>query len=133
MTAENISRTRRNNFLIIIREFSESELASGQSSVGMMGRLAEKLQMKASALSQIKGDETARSFRNIGDAQAAQIEKLSGKPKGWMDQAHEGADLNPAEIAFLELAKQAWRGADAKGRRALMKAAKQGFPSLPSA
>lgn len=127
MTAENISRIRRSNFLLIIREFSESELASGQSPVGMMGRLAEKLQMKASALSQIKGDETARSFRNIGDAQASQIEKLSGKSKGWMDQHHDGDDINPAEIAFLELAKKAWRSADAKGRRAMMRAARQGF------
>ncbi len=44
-----------------------------------------------------------------------------------MDQNHDGDDINPAEIAFLELAKNAWRTADAKGRRAMMRVARQGF------
>jgi len=55
------------------------------------------------------------------------IRTVTVKPKGWMDQNHDGDDINPAEIAFLELAKNAWRTADAKGRRAMMRVARQGF------
>jgi hypothetical protein len=40
MDSPDINRTRRNNLLIIIREYSERELAAGESPVGMLGRLA---------------------------------------------------------------------------------------------
>lgn len=121
-----INRTRRNNLLIIIREYSERELAAGGSPVGMLGRLAIELGLSAGGLSQFKGDAQG-SGRNIGDAAAAQIESKSGKPKGWMDEDHGGDAINPAENAFIELARAAWRTTDAKGRRQLMQLAKRYF------
>jgi hypothetical protein len=129
MDSENVNRNRRNNLLIIIREFSERELAAGESPVGMLGRIAKQLGLSAGGLSQFKGDAKGTA-RNIGDAAAAQIESKSGKPKGWMDADHGGDAINPAENAFIELARTAWRTTDAKGRRQLMQLAKRGFGSL---
>ena len=126
MDSLNINRTRRNNLLIIIREYSERELAAGESPVGMLGRLAKELGLSAGGLSQFKGDAQG-SGRNIGDAAAAQIESKSGKRKGWLDEDHGGDAINPAENAFIELARVAWRTTDAKGRRQLMQLAKRGF------
>lgn len=126
MDSANVNRNRRNNLLIIIREFSEKELAAGESPVGMLGRIAAQLGLSAGGLSQFKGDAKGTA-RNIGDAAAAQIESKSGKPKGWMDTDHGGDVINPAENAFIELARIAWRTTDAKGRRLLMQLAKQGF------
>lgn len=126
MESPDINRTRRNNLLIIIREYSERELAAGQSPVGMLGRLAKELGLSAGGLSQFKGDANG-SGRNIGDAAAAQIESRLGKPKGWMDEDHGGDAFNPAENAFIEMARSAWRSTDAKGRRQLMQLAKRGF------
>ncbi|WP_457282298.1 hypothetical protein [Polaromonas sp. P5_D5] len=126
MDSENVNRNRRNNLLIIIREFSEKELAAGESPVGMLGRIARQLGLSAGGLSQFKGDAKGTA-RNIGDAAAAQIESKSGKPKGWMDTDHGGDAINPAENAFIELARIAWRTTDAKGRRLLMQLAKRGF------
>jgi hypothetical protein len=126
MDSLNINRTRRNNLLIIIREYSERELAAGESPVGMLGRLAKELGLSAGGLSQFKGDANG-SGRNIGDAAAAQIESRLGKPKGWMDEDHGGDAFNPAENAFIEMARAAWRSTDAKGRRQLMQLAKRRF------
>jgi hypothetical protein len=126
MESPDINRTRRNNLLIIIREYSERELAAGESPVGMLGRLAKELGLSAGGLSQFKGDANG-SGRNIGDAAAAQIESRLGKPKGWMDEDHGGDAFNPAENAFIEMARSAWRSTDAKGRRQLMQLAKRGF------
>ena len=130
MDSPDINRTRRNNLLIIIREYSERELAVGESPVGMLGRLAKELGLSAGGLSQFKGDANG-SGRNIGDAAAAQIESRSGKPKGWMDEDHGGDAFNPAENAFIEMARAAWRTTDAKGRRHLMQLARRGFAGLP--
>jgi|GEM_PF-719913 len=132
MDSLNINRTRRNNLLVIIREFSERELAAGESPVGMLGRLAKELGLSAGGLSQFKGDAQG-SGRNIGDAAAAQIESRLGKPKGWMDEDHGGDAFNPAENAFIELARAAWRTTDAKGRRHLMQLAKRGFDAAGGA
>jgi hypothetical protein len=135
MVTENINRNRRNNLLIIIRELSEKELAAGESPVGLLGRIATHLGLSAGGLSQFKGDAKGTA-RNIGDAAAAQIEVKSGKPKGWMDVDHGGDAINPAETAFIELARAAWRATDAKGRRRLLQQAKLGFndaeiPGMP--
>lgn len=126
MDTPNVNRNRRNNLLIIIREFSERELAAGESPVGMLGRIAKQLDLSAGGLSQFKGDAKGTA-RNIGDAAAAQIASKAGKPKGWMDEDHGGDAINPAEAAFIELARAAWRETDAKGRRQLLQLAKRGF------
>lgn len=126
MDSANVNRNRRNNLLIIIREFSEKELAAGESPVGLLGRIAAQLGLSAGGLSQFKGD-TKGTARNIGDAAAAQIENRSGKPKGWLDEDHGGDAINPAENAFIELARTAWRTTDANGRRLLMQLARRDF------
>lgn len=127
MSTSKITRTRRNNLLLLIREYTDQELAAGRSSVGLMGRFAEALGVSPAGLSQFKGDESASSTRNIGDAAAAQIESRMGKPHGWMDTDHGADAINPAEIAFLEKAREAWRTTDSKGRRHLMQLAKREF------
>ena len=63
--------------------------------------------------SQIKGS------RAIGDKLARQIERHTGKPPGWLDEAREPASTTPAERTFLELALAAYRGTNATGRREL--------------
>lgn len=131
MSTLNIPRTRRNNLLLLIREFTEAEHAAGRSPLGLMGRCADSLGLSAGGLSQFKGEEGGASYRNIGDAVAAQLESRMGKPKGWMDLDHGGDTINPAEIAFLEKARDAWRSTDAKGRRHLAQLAKRAF-DLPA-
>ncbi|WP_371438327.1 hypothetical protein [Polaromonas sp.] len=126
MPSVNIHRTRRNNLLLLLREYTEQQAAAGESPVGLMRRFAELLGLSPGGLGQFKGDNP-KVARNIGDAVAAQIESRMKKPKGWLDQDNGAGEINPAEIAFLELAKDAWRNSDAKGRRAMMKLARAGF------
>lgn len=127
MSTAKITRTRRNNLHLLIREFTDQELAAGRSPVGLMGRFAEALGVSPAGLSQFKGGDGATSTRNIGDAAATQLESRMGKPKGWMDLDHGGDAINPAEVAFLEKAREAWRTTDSKGRRHLAQLAKREF------
>lgn len=113
--------TRRENLHRLLREFSETQLASGSAAKGIEGLFAEHLQLSSSMLSQLKGS------RNIGDKIAAQIAGLAGKELGWMDEQRSDIFSTPGESAFIELARHAWRATDSKGRRALMQFAKSGF------
>ena len=105
--------TRRRNVLALFQAYAEKALATGAAPKGLEQAFATSLQIAPSMWSQIK------SARPIGDKLARQIEVLSGKPRGWIDQSHEAAALTPAERAFLELSLRAWRATNSAGRRSL--------------
>lgn len=60
-----------------------------------------------------------KSARPIGDKLARQIEMLSDKPVGWLDEPRKDAAPTSVEAAFLELALAAWRATNSAGRKAL--------------
>ena len=111
--APNITTTRRCNALALFQSYAENALAGGDSPRGLEQSFAATLQISPSMWSQIK------SSRPIGDKLARQVEVLCGKPAGWMDQPQDDPAPTPAEKAFLDLARRAWRQADGAGRKAL--------------
>ncbi|UUZ66577.1 hypothetical protein LP417_34175 (plasmid) [Polaromonas sp. P1-6] len=117
----NSSKTRRENLYRLLREFTEQQLAQGVPAKGIEQAFAARVEMSPSTLSQLK------SSRNISDKVAAQMEKHAGKALGWMDTPQGDQSVTPAEAAFIELARAAWRMTDAKGRRTLLRLAKDGF------
>jgi hypothetical protein len=119
--ATETNRLRRENLLRLLREFTEHQLALGVPAKGIELAFAAHLEVSPSTLSQLK------SSRNMGDKMAAQIEQHAGKPVGWMNAEHIGVLSTPGESAFVDLARQAWRATDSKGRRELMRLAKAKF------
>jgi hypothetical protein len=109
----NITITRRQNALALFQDYAEKSLASGASPKGLEQAFAAKLQISPSMWSQIK------SSRPIGDKLARQIEAVSVKPTGWLDEARRSPVPTSTETAFLELALAAWRCTNSSGRRAL--------------
>lgn len=110
----NASVIRRKRLLQLLQSFVQEQAALGVPPKGLEQAFAAKLQISPSLLSQIK------KSRPIGDKLARQIESMSGELSGWLDQ--DGPDLleaDPAEEAFLALARQAWRLANAREKRAL--------------
>lgn len=120
-TTPNIHITRRENLLQLLHEFSQQELAAGKPAKGLEVQFGQMLKMTPSMLSQLK------KTRNISDKIAAQIEYHVGKKPGWLDVVHAIEVVTEAEMAFLELAKKAWREADAKERRRLIQLAREAF------
>lgn len=115
---ESIHITRRANLLLLLREFSEDQLAQGIPAKGIERLFAELIQVSPSTLSQLK------SSRNIGDKIASQVEILSGKEQGWLSITHHGEVVTQAQQAFLALASAAWQDGSAKERTRLMRLAK---------
>lgn len=109
----NITVTRRLNALALFQDYAEKALSSGAPPKGLEQAFAVKVQISPSMWSQIK------SSRPIGDKLARQIEKLCGRPGGWLDETREAAAPTPAEAAFLQLALAVWRGSSSTGRKAL--------------
>jgi hypothetical protein len=105
--------SRRHNVLALFQEHAEQALAAGAPPKGLEQAFAAKLQISPSMWSQIK------SSRPIGDKLARQIETLTGRPAGWLDEVRAHAPPTAAETAFMQLALQAWRATNAEGRRAL--------------
>jgi transcriptional regulator with XRE-family HTH domain len=106
---------RRENLLLLLREFSQARIARGEPTNGTEKAFAEQLQVSKSLLSQLK------SSRNISDAIAKQIEARCKKPEGWLSQERTEVTPRPApgEEAFLALARAAYRAADPEGRAQL--------------
>jgi hypothetical protein len=104
---------RRRNALALFQAFAEDALARGEGPKGLEQSFAATLEISPSMWSQIKGS------RAIGDKLARQIERHTGKPAGWLDEARDPLSPTPAERAFLELALAAYRGTSASGRREL--------------
>jgi hypothetical protein len=112
-TTPNISVLRRLNLLALLQEFAENWVATGTTTKGIDQAFAERIQVSPSMLSQMK------SGRPIGNKTAAQIESLCKRPAGWLDTQHPDQKSSPAEDAFIELARKAWRAQNAKDKRAL--------------
>jgi hypothetical protein len=104
---------RRQNTLALFQDYAERALAQGASPKGLEQAFAATLQISPSMWSQIK------SSRPIGDKLARQIERLQGKPVGWLDEAREVASPSAAETALMDLALAAWRSTNSAGRKAL--------------
>jgi hypothetical protein len=109
----NITLVRRQNALVLFQDYAEKALAKGVSPKGLEQAFAATLQISPSMWSQIK------SSRPIGDKLARQIEAMTGRPSGWLDEARTVALPSAAEAAFVELALAAYRSTSAAGRRAL--------------
>ena len=106
--------TRRRNALLLHRRFLEEAIAAGLPAKGLDQAFAKKLEISPSMWSQIK------SARPIGDTLARQIERHCGVDTGWLDREDLTADApDPAEERFIAAARQAWRAANAKGKREL--------------
>ena len=109
-----ITVTRRRNALVLHRRFLEASIAAGLPAKGLDQAFAKKLEISPSMWSQIK------SARPIGDTLARQIEQHCGVESGWLDRDDLAADApDPAEERFIATARQAWRAANAKGKREL--------------
>jgi hypothetical protein len=109
----NTTVTRRQNALALFQDYAEKALAAGEAPKGLEQSFAATLQISPSMWSQIK------SARPIGDKLARQIERLRGKPAGWLDEARSPAASTPAESAFTDLALAAFRSTNSAGRKAL--------------
>ena len=106
--------TRRRNALLLHRSFLEEAIAAGLPAKGLDQAFAKKLEISPSMWSQIK------SARPIGDTLARQIERHCGVDVGWLDRDDLASDApDPAEERFFAAARQAWRQANAKGKREL--------------
>ena len=118
--SENVTITRRRNMLALYQDYARAQLARGESAKGLEQAFAATLEISPSTWSQIK------SSRPIGDRLARQIEQHAGKATGWLDETHDERQApEPAEERFVELARRAWRQANAKGKRELAHALKQ--------
>ncbi|CAN7708916.1 hypothetical protein LJR290_005888 [Variovorax sp. LjRoot290] len=96
------------------RRFLEEAIATGLPAKGLDQAFAQKIEVSPSMWSQIK------SSRPIGDTLARQIERHCEVEIGWLDRADLAADIpDPAEERFVAAARQAWRGANARGKRDL--------------
>ena len=116
----NVTLIRRGNVLALYQDYAHQHLASGESAKGLEQAFAATLEISPSTWSQIK------SSRPIGDKLARQIEQHAGKPAGWLDEAHaERALPDAAEERFVELARNAWRRANAKEKRELVRMLKE--------
>jgi len=105
---------RRSNLLLQLRRFKQEHLVAGEDLQAVERSFAALLQIHPSLLSHIKG------ARPISDKLAEQIEKAIELPRGWLDEPREiEATTSPGEDAFLEIARQAWRSANARGKREL--------------
>jgi hypothetical protein len=111
-----ITTIRRINAVALYQDFLQGRVAAGDPPKGLDQAFAATLEISPSMWSQIK------SSRPIGDKLARQIERHSGKESGWLDVQHEGqAPADAGEERFVEAARSAWRRANAKEKRELMK------------
>jgi hypothetical protein len=102
-----IHTVRRMNLLLLLREFSQARIASGEPTNGTEKAFAEQIQVSKSLLSQLK------TSRPISDANAKQIEARCKKSAGWLSviRSDEAPRPAPGEEAFVALARTAYRSA----------------------
>jgi len=112
----NITVTRRHNALALFQEYAAQKIAAGEPAKGMEQAFAAELEISPSMWSQIK------SSRPISDKLARQIESHTKRAAGWLDEPHGVEQLDAAEERFIELARAAWRSANAQAKRELVRA-----------
>ncbi len=110
----NITVARRRNALALHRRFLEEAVAAGLPAKGLDQAFAKKIEVSPSMWSQIK------SARPIGDNLARQIERHCDVEPGWLDKEDIPSEVpDAAEERFIAAAPEAWRTANAKGKREL--------------
>ena len=110
----NITVARRRNALALHRRFLEEAIAAGLPAKGLDQAFAKKLEISPSMWSQIK------SSRPIGDNLARQIERHCNVEPGWLDKEDRPSEVpDAAEERFIAAAREAWRTANAKGKKEL--------------
>lgn len=112
----NITVIRRHNALALFQEYAAQKIAAGEPAKGMEQAFAAELEISPSMWSQIK------SSRPISDKLARQIESHTKRPIGWLDERHGSEQPDAAEERFVELARAAWRAANAQAKRELLRA-----------
>jgi hypothetical protein len=101
-----IAQSRHDNVLILYQRFIEQRIAEGAPPMGAEAAFAQSLEISPSLWSQIKNNRT------IGDKLARQIEQHAQVAPGWLDKEHQAAAHDPREDAFVDMCRQAWRGAN---------------------
>ncbi|SDY06486.1 hypothetical protein SAMN05518854_101119 [Variovorax sp. YR266] len=110
----NITVARRRNALALHRRFLEEAVAAGLPAKGLDQAFAKKIEISPSMWSQIK------SSRPIGDNLARQIERHCNVELGWLDKEDRPSEVpDAAEERFIAAAREAWRTANAKGKKEL--------------
>ncbi|ADU35878.1 hypothetical protein J2W32_001610 [Variovorax boronicumulans] len=110
----NTTVARRRNVLALHRRFLEGAIAAGLPAKGLDQSFAKKIEISPSMWSQIK------SARPIGDNLARQIERHCEVEPGWLDKEDRPSEVpDAAEERFIAAAREAWRTANAKGKREL--------------
>ena len=110
----NTTVARRRNVLALHRRFLEGAIAAGLPAKGLDQSFAKKIEISPSMWSQIK------SSRPIGDNLARQIERHCDVEIGWLDKEDRPSEVpDAAEERFIAAAREAWRTANAKGKREL--------------
>lgn len=112
-TVPNITITRRQNALALFQEYATARIAAGEPAKGLEQAFAAQLEISPSMWSQVKAS------RPISDKLARQVESHTQKPQGWLDEPHGAPQPDAAEERFVELARAAWRAANAQGKREL--------------
>ncbi len=114
-TVPNLTVARRRNVLALHRRFLEGAIAAGLPAKGLDQAFARKIEISPSMWSQIK------SARPIGDKLARQIERHCDVEPGWLDREELAEEQVPdaAEERFVAAAREAWRQANAKGKKEL--------------
>lgn len=110
----NTTVARRRNALALHRRFLEEAVAAGLPAKGLDQAFAKKIEISPSMWSQIK------SSRPIGDNLARQIERHCNVEAGWLDKEDRPSEVpDAAEERFIAAAREAWRSANAKGKKEL--------------
>jgi hypothetical protein len=110
----NTTVARHRNVLALHRRFLEGAVAAGLPAKGLDQAFAKKIEISPSMWSQIK------SSRPIGDNLARQIERHCDVEPGWLDKEDRPSEVpDAAEERFIAAAREAWRTANAKGKREL--------------
>jgi hypothetical protein len=112
---DNITIVRRRNLQSLYQDFATQQLAAGESAKGLEQAFAAILQISPVRWSQIK------TSLPISDKIARQLESNLGKESGWLDVPREFVGPDPGEERFIEAARAAWREANAKHKRELMR------------
>jgi len=96
---QDLAQVRLDNALALFDEFVRQTARHADAATlrGLERRFAERVQIQPSYWSQIKG----RS-RQIGERLARQFEHLCHKPRGWMDEPHQGAAAQASSTAVSE-------------------------------
>lgn len=110
-----IAVIRRHNAQALFKEFAEAQIAAGTPPKGLEQTFAAQVQISPSMWSQVK------SSRPIGDQMARQIEALCKKEMGWLDVERASEVSDTAEAHFLDEARKAWRAANAKSKREMLR------------